>query len=142
MCAREKANQQYILKVIQNIQFLTRQGIAFRGDGDEKDSNFMQLLLLRSTDTLPKSFLERKTDKYTSPQIQNELLTILALQVLREITDLIHRVQNFTLMADEVTDVSNRERVVVCMRWGDGDFHLQEDFISLYKLAQLLQQNL
>ena len=37
----KKANEQYILKVIQNKQFLARQGIAFRGDGDEKDSNFM-----------------------------------------------------------------------------------------------------
>ena len=30
----------------QNIQFLARQGIAMRGDQDESDSNFMQLLTL------------------------------------------------------------------------------------------------
>jgi len=32
-------------------RFLTRQGIALRGDGDEDNSNFMQLLYLRSTAT-------------------------------------------------------------------------------------------
>jgi len=54
---------------------VSRQGIALRGDGDEKDSNFMQLLFLHSADE-PKilSVLERKTYRYTSPQFQNELL--------------------------------------------------------------------
>ena len=32
-------------------RFLARQGIALRGDGDEDNSNFMQLLYLRSTTT-------------------------------------------------------------------------------------------
>ena len=32
------------------MKFLSGQGIALRGDGDEKDSNFMELLLLWSVD--------------------------------------------------------------------------------------------
>ena len=46
----KRANQQYLFKLIQNVQFLARQGITFRWNGDEKDSNFLQLLFLRSTD--------------------------------------------------------------------------------------------
>ena len=113
-----RANQQYLLKLIQNIQFLARLGIAFRGDGDEKDSNFLQLLLLRSTDD-PSilSYLQRKTDKYTSPQIQNELIKIMALQILWEITDLIQKAHYYILTADEVTDISNREQVAIRMHW-------------------------
>ena len=35
----KKRNQQYLLHVIMTIRFLTCQGLALRGDGDEKDSN-------------------------------------------------------------------------------------------------------
>ena len=42
-------NRDYLLKVFQNIQFLARQGIALRGH-DEQNSNFIQLLHLRSDD--------------------------------------------------------------------------------------------
>lgn len=83
--SEKKANQYYVYKVIENIQFLSRQGIALCGDGNEKDSNFMQLLLLRSANhPTVLSFLERKTDNYTSPQIQNEILKVKSLQILRD----------------------------------------------------------
>ena len=90
LSARKQTDSTYLSSF--KTKFLARQGIALRGDGDEKDSNFLQLLLLRSVDD-PSilSFLQRKTDKYTSPQIQNELFKIMALQVLREITDLIQK---------------------------------------------------
>lgn len=136
----KRANQQYLVKLI---QFLARQGIAFRGDGDEKDSNFLQLLLFRSTDD-PSilSCLQRKTDKYTSPQIQNELIKIMALQILREITDLIQKAHYYTLMADEVTDISNREQVAICMRWVDDDFQPHEDFMKLVQVMVIILRHL
>ena len=34
------------LKLLSNVRFLARQGLAFRGDGNESDSNFMQLRIL------------------------------------------------------------------------------------------------
>ena len=37
-------------------------------------------------------------------------------------------------MADEVTDSSNREQVVVCLRWVVNSLEPQEDFIGLYKV--------
>ena len=47
---REHENNRRILgKIIQNLQFLGRQGIAIQGANDS-ESNFMQLLLLRSKD--------------------------------------------------------------------------------------------
>ena len=35
---------------------------------------------------------------------------------------------HFCIMADEVTDSSNRERLVVCLRWVDEIMDVQEDF--------------
>ena len=75
-------NRENVFQVFQNIRFLARQGIVLRGDGDEKDSNFMQLLMLRKYDNpTVQSMLDKKTDKYTSPIIQNEMLKIMGLRV-------------------------------------------------------------
>ena len=77
-------NRHYPIKVDQNIRFLSRQGIALRGDADESDGNFMQLMHLCVIDDTTINDMLKKTDKYTSPQIQNELLNM-SLHILREI---------------------------------------------------------
>ena len=79
-------NRQMLLKILSNIGFLARQSIAIRGDGDEENSNFIQLFKLRGEDD-PKfaKWLEKKTDKYVSANIQSELPKVMGLQVLRDI---------------------------------------------------------
>ena len=77
-------NQKCFIKIIETIQFLGRQGLGLRGDESEENSNFMQLLKQRSKNFLKlKEWLERKTEKYTSHDIQNELLKLMAHQILR-----------------------------------------------------------
>ena len=97
---------------MQNIRFLARQGIPLRGDGDEHDSNFIQLLYLRSNDDSSIAhYMEKKTDKYCCHQIQNELLDVMANTITSNIANKICEAKYFSLVADEVTDVSNREQV-------------------------------
>ena len=43
--------------------------------------------------------------KYISHQIQNEILQIMALQVLREISGSLHSAQFYSIMVDECCDV-------------------------------------
>ena len=64
---------EYLLKVLQNICFLSQQGIALCGDGNEDDSNFIQLLKLKANDDshIP-DYLSRKTDKYISGSYSGE----------------------------------------------------------------------
>ena len=64
------------LKIVANVRFLARQGLPLRGHGDQEcDSNFMQLLKLRSEDDHNiDSWIKKKTDKYTSLEMQNEIL--------------------------------------------------------------------
>ena len=58
-------------------------------------------------------YSSKKSDKYTSGTITNELLQIMALKILRGIAEsLQHRVW-YTNMADEVTDSSNREQLII-----------------------------
>ena len=45
--SKEKlVNRQCFLKLLATIKFLSRQGLPFRGSGDDSDSNFLQLLKL------------------------------------------------------------------------------------------------
>lgn len=133
LATEKRDNRCYILKVAETIKFLARQGIPLRGDGDEADSNFMQLLHLRvADDPQMVSCMQQRRDKYTSPQIQNELLKIMAVNVLREIATSIQKAKFFSLMADEVTDASNKEQVIVCFRTVDETFEPHEHFVGIH----------
>ena len=85
--AEEKLrNRAYILKIFQSIQFLARQGLALRGDQNDSESNFLQLMKLRGADDDNViKHLAQNTDKYTCHQVQNEIIGIMALSILRKL---------------------------------------------------------
>ena len=130
---QKSENRQMLLKILSNIRFLARQSIAIRGDGDEENSNFIQLFKLRGEDD-PKfaKWLEKKTDKYVSADIQNELLKVMGLQVLRDIATSLHSAEFYSIMVDKTTDVSNKEQAVLCFGWVSDDLIAHEDFVGLY----------
>ena len=141
--AKEKAiNRKILLTILSNVRFLARQALPLRGNWDtdsasEINSNFYQLLKLRSEENPEISeWLSRRTEKYTSPMIQNEMLEVLALGVLREISENIQNAKFFTIMADETADVSIKEQLVVCIRWVDDKFVIHEDFIGMWPLPR------
>ncbi len=93
-----------------------------RGDGDDTDSNLHQLLVLRGEDyPAINHFLERQQLKYTAHEVQNELLSIMALQVLCCIAAEIHSAVFVTVIIDEAANCSNKEQVVLVFRWVDED---------------------
>ena len=77
-------------------------------------------------------WLQKKTNKYTSGEAQNELLKVMAHQVLRKIIGRLQSSDFFTVMADETTDISNREQLVICLRWVDNDLDVHEEFVGLH----------
>lgn len=80
----KEGNRKILLKIISKIRFLSRQGLAFRGDGSESDGNYLQLLKLRGEeDPSLNEWLARKANKYTSHKVQDEILKIMAYQKLR-----------------------------------------------------------
>ena len=114
------------------------QALPLRGNwnletGSEENSNFYQLLKLRAEENSEiLDWLRRKDDKYTSPVIQNEILEVIALCMLRKISENIQNATFFSIMADETADISNKEQLVVCIRWVDENFAVHEDFIAMY----------
>jgi len=132
-------NRPVLLKILSNLRFLARQACAIRGDGDEADSNFMQLFKLRGEDN-PKIYewMLKRTDKYTSHDMQNDMLKAMAQMVLIKITYKLHNATFFSIMADETTDGSNREQVVIVLRYvDDSDFSVHEEFIGLYSVPSI-----
>ncbi|KAI6648705.1 Zinc finger MYM-type protein 1-like [Oopsacas minuta] len=117
---QKKDNRKCPLKIISNLKFLTGQGLPLRGDYDT-DSNFMQLMKLRARDD-PRlaEWLEKKTNKYVSHDIQNELLKVVALSVLQGISHSIQESTFYSIMNKEnasyptSTYVSSKEMVRDC----------------------------
>ena len=79
----KRDNRECLLKILSSVRFLARQGLALRGDGDESDSNYMQL---RGEDD-PKvlEWLKRKNEKYTCSDSQDKMLKVMALSILRDL---------------------------------------------------------
>ena len=65
------------------------------------------------------------------------MLDTMANTIIRDISNKIRQAKYFSLMADEVTDVSNREQVAVCICWVDGEPQPHEDFLGLYKVDDI-----
>ena len=68
----KRENSRCLMKIIENIVFLGKQGLALRGDGDDKTGNFYQLVLLRAKDdpALLK-WIGKSYDRHMTPQTQN-----------------------------------------------------------------------
>ena len=132
---KEEQSRRNLLIIIDYIKYLGRQGIAFRGNDSDKEGNFYQLLLVDSRKN--KEFcewLEKKTFKYTSPEIQNEIIKIMSDEILRGVIENIKSAKFFAYMADETCDISNTEQLTNFVRWIDGDFCEHEDFIGLHSV--------
>ena len=61
----------------------------------------------------------------------------MALHVLRHIAAFIQNAKFFSLMADEVTDASNKEQVVVCFRSVDENLEAHENFVGIHNVQSI-----
>ena len=120
------SNQHALEKYSSRIEFFKK---------SEVDSYFYQLLKLRCDDD-PSilEWLQKKKSKFTSVDIKNDMLEIMAFRVLHEIARNIQNAVIYTIIADETTDVSNKEQLVFCLRWVDDDLMVHEDFIGMHPM--------
>ena len=109
-----KSQQQMLIMQLSSLKYLLRQGMAVRGH-EEMEGNLMQLLKLRSDDC-SELITWIKERKYFSPQILNEQISLMGLSVLTGLLSDIKTAHWFSLLADEATDTSNKEQLVICIR--------------------------
>ena len=129
-----KHNRMMLLLILKSIRFLRRQGLALRGDNNERNSNFIQSLKTVARDDDVSKWLHRKTKKYTTPEIQNEILKLMALSLLQKVAVNVQSGVYYTIMCDETTDSANKGQLVICLSWVDEFLDDHEDFIGLYEI--------
>jgi hypothetical protein len=136
-------NSKMLLNLLESVRFLGRQGLAFRGDGDDQEGNFVQTLrFLGTADSSILEWLKKKQQKFTSHEIQNEFLYLMSKEVMFNIQSAVQASDYFVIMADECTDVSNKEQFSVTLRYIDEQFEAHEEFVGLYHVQDISAQTL
>ena len=130
---RRELNRCIFFTILETLQYLARQRLAVRSDDDD-ESNFIQLLRLQSK-KFPKltDWLSKKTERYTSHHVQNEIINLMSNQIMRNLLEPV-RSCIFSVMCDEYTDVSNKEQLFFCMCWVNNDLEVSEKFLGFYEI--------
>lgn len=125
-----------LLAILSSVQYLSCQGLAIRGKTDE-ESNLTQLLKLRSQD-IPElqSWLARKESKWLSHDIPNEMMEIMAHDVLRTLLEEIKSAEFFSVIMDETADITVKEQVSICFRVVTENLEPEELFVGFYETSK------
>ena len=113
-----------------------RQGLVVCGPNHDQEGNLKQLLMMMSRDVSPVIRQWLAENKYMSPEIVNELISMMGQSVLQKLLNNIKRATPhwFGIIADEATDVTNRERLNLSLRWVNDDYEVGEDPVGLFAL--------
>ena len=125
-----------LLKVLHCIRYLARQGLSFRSSSDDSisfEGNLSQLLLLMFTDCPQLASWLKKRD-YISPAVVNEIITLCGHAILRQLLVEVRAANYFSLIADEVTDISHNEQMCIAVRWVDAGYTINEAALGLVQL--------
>ena len=83
-------------------------------------------------------FLKQNNDKYTNPQMQNKLINVMRLYILRNIATIIQKAKFLTYIADEVTDASKNEQLVVCFLSVHEDLEPNKNVLGIHHVDSIM----
>lgn len=148
-------NRMRLVPIIDVIKLCGRQELALRGTLDSgpldftgpepttNDGNFRALLRMRicnSEDNTKRLFNSAPRNAlYTSPRIQNELISICGEIIENVLAKRINAAKCFSVLVDETTDISGIEQMSLCVRYTEKqglDYILREDFLSYIPLVE------
>ena len=123
-------NECVIESLLKTVIFCGRQGLAFRGHSDDHVSlndfeernvgNFLELLRFRAEhDHILAKHLQSapRNATYTSKTVQNKMIDVVGTVIRSDIIKEVKKSKYYTLIADEVTDISNKERLSLSIRY-------------------------
>ncbi|KAJ4948640.1 hypothetical protein JOQ06_020170 [Pogonophryne albipinna] len=140
---RQQQARRNLMKIVEGVRYLARQGLAFRGDQKES-GNLSQLLKYKATgDAELTAWLKGPLD-FTSPELQNELLKVMANTIIKEIVSEITSmpVVQFAIIIDGTQDISGVEQESICVRSVDADLQPKEEFLGIYQVSSTTGQNI
>lgn len=118
-------NTQAVHMLMDVARTLARQGLALRGDKNDEDGNFYQIVQLLSRHCyvmkrwLQDSSLRPYHVTYLGHKSQNEFIDLLASEVRRTIVEEIKVANVYAIMADTTPDISHQDRLAVSVRYVD-----------------------
>lgn len=144
LMSQERQHWRSVMERLLNIvQFLTERNLAFRGSSDRfftpNNGNFLGLVeLLGKYDNVMAEHLRRvaakeTADHYCGKTIQNEIINLMAKQVLEEILERCRKSKFYSIILDCTPDISHKEQMSFTIRFLDdstGDFRVKEHFIG------------
>ena len=141
LVCKKASNRQIFLTILRNIQFISRQGLAFRENNNQR--NFEQLIKLSAkVDSRIPSWMEKKREKYLHHDTQNEIIRLMASIILRDKAKNTNDSIFYSIMTDETTDRSNKEQFIICFRWVDKGFDTHGDFIGINNVDNIKEDSL
>lgn len=144
-----EANQHVLDSLFKIVLLLEKQGLPFRGHRDdqieweeqgdhENQGNFAELVRFRAeTDQALLKHLQNapRNARYTSKTIQNELIHVIGKYIQSEILHEIKKAKYYSVLADELADVANKEQLSISFRYiFDG---MVKYLSTLWKLNEL-----
>ncbi|AQK45686.1 General transcription factor 2-related zinc finger protein [Zea mays] len=131
---------------INSIRWLTFQGCPFRGHDESQNSlnqgNFLEMVkLLASYNKEVKGVVLQnapKNAKYTSSDVQKEILSIVARKVQKLIREEIGT-SKFCIMVDEARDESKKEQMAIVIRFVNKEGLIKERFLDLVHVHNFFQ---
>ncbi|XP_050057528.1 52 kDa repressor of the inhibitor of the protein kinase-like isoform X2 [Aphis gossypii] len=144
-----------LIPIIECVMLCGRQGLPLRGHRDSgpicfeselqpyvNEGNFRAILKYKAKDLDSfKEFLESNSRyKYTSSNIQNQIISSCGDLILEKIVKEINTSECFSILADETTDVSLKEQLTLCVRFVTGtekNVNLREVFLKYIVIHSL-----
>ncbi|XP_052292389.1 uncharacterized protein LOC107176593 isoform X2 [Citrus sinensis] len=125
------------------VKWLTKQACAFRGHDESVNSknrgNFIDLIKhsAECSKEIAQVVLENAPSyaKYTSSDIQKELLNILANKVLNKICKELGD-GKFCILVDEALDESDKAQMVIILRYVDCEGYIREPFFEVVNVME------
>ena len=140
-----KRNREILLRIIDTIVVLGQQNIPFLGKNWDMEikqeyGNFTRFLRWKAEDVSAlKDHLDSASYnvKYTSPDIQNELINLAGLHIKESIIQHVKKSKWFSIMADESTYVATKEQMTLYVRHVDDKATVFEDFIGFVEMEKV-----
>lgn len=131
------------------ILLCAQQDIGLRGHRESQSSlnrgNFLEILsLVASQDTTVQERLlcGPRNAVYTSPDIQNSLLNVMANIVRKKICNAVREAGVFSLLADGSKDCSKQEQLAIILRYVDDKAIIHENFLTYVQATSLTAESL
>ncbi len=155
---RMEDNQKVVEALLKVIILCGRQGLALRGhrddhidwseDQEDHDAqnrgNFIELVRFRAeTDGVLHAHLQYapRNARYTSKTIQNQLIDVVGKRIRSDILSEVKAAKFFSIIADEVTDVGNKEQLSLSLRYVHRE-QVQEVFIDYVEVERITGKEL